>query len=185
MSSHDTPNLENLRDQFAISPKTPSGAMKQVSMLPMLIKDPLNKMWIYGRCANGLPQLTEVTHIEKYTSLSFPIERDLPVKISENTTHQAVYNDLTAIRGHYYNYKVLVKDAEQKRIAELDKLTKEFDRQYKAQQLTNKQLEEDVPTLLAHRYQAIQQITIPFLRLPSDTNQHSHKKVEVYSPNSH
>jgi adenylate kinase family enzyme/nitrogen regulatory protein PII-like uncharacterized protein len=127
MYAEKTPTLKGLNAVFGGFDG--NGRIKPITVIPLLIKDADNKVWVYGRAANGTPQLNELSNSKQYSYLTFSKTQNEVTVLKPNEDYQKLYKDLHEAKAHYYNYRVLVTDERKRRMHEHDKRIAEHDRQ--------------------------------------------------------
>jgi len=135
MSVDKEPTLESLFERFG--GRTKDNKIKQITVIPLLIKDDNDKIWIYGRSSDGRPKLSQIENADLYNSVSFPDVKDKTALLSASKDHQAIYNDIDNNKFHYYNYRVLQKDERLLRVRQHERYSAEFERQTKKMKRTN------------------------------------------------
>lgn len=107
------------------------GKIKHITVIPLLIKDSDNHIWVYGRKADGKPNLQEVARPEIYENVNFPTTANEVAKLEPNQAYQAVYNNMSNHKYHYYNFQALRSEERTRRIQEAEKRSAEYMRQHK------------------------------------------------------
>ncbi|MGE3320415.1 MAG: AAA family ATPase [Candidatus Berkiella sp.] len=128
MSVDKEPTLQSLYQQFSGVDK--NNRVKRITVIPLLIKDENNKMWIYGRSSDGNPQLNQIKNSHLYSDVVFPKDMNVPSVVRASNANQAIYNDLNNTHFHYYNYRVLRDDERNRRVHEYERYSAEYIRQY-------------------------------------------------------
>lgn len=129
MSSDKTPTLADLNARFGGLDK--EGKIKPITVIPLVIKESDNNIWVYGREADGRPSLHQVSRPEIYRAIHFPKTPNEVVKHGASDHYQAIYNNMASHKYHYYNYQALRSEERLRRLTEGDKRSAEYMRQFK------------------------------------------------------
>lgn len=129
MITNEAPTLQSLREKFG-GMDAQGQVKQQITVIPLIIKDSNDRIWMYGRKANGAPHLTELINKEVTGKIYFPKSSGEITTIKPNLSHQPLYNYLADTKSHYYNYKVLQEDERNRRVTEVVRRDKEYMRQH-------------------------------------------------------
>lgn len=129
MTTKEQPTLASLLARFGGLDS--NNKIKEITVIPLLIKDNNNQIWVYGRSSDGRPKLSQIEQTDLYKGLAFPDANTEPALLAASKQHQAIYKDLDNHKFHYYNYRVLQKDERYRREREYERYTAEYNRQLK------------------------------------------------------